>query len=86
MATITTYTTLQSTIADYLNRADLTAQIPTFIQMAEADMNTRLRTREMIVRAVQMDPLTGALLPLSRIREMVGELFTAEARFLPQFS
>jgi hypothetical protein len=51
MATITTYTTLQSTIADYLNRADLTAQIPTFIQMAEADMNTRLRTREMIVRA-----------------------------------
>jgi hypothetical protein len=51
MATITNYTTLQSTIADYLNRADLTAQIPTFIQMAEADMNTRLRTREMIVRA-----------------------------------
>lgn len=51
MATITTYTTLQSTIADYLNRADLTAQIPTFIQLAEADMNTRLRTREMIVRA-----------------------------------
>ncbi len=42
--------------------------------------------RDMIVRAVQMDPLTGALLPLSRIREMVGELFTAEARFLPQFS
>jgi len=51
MATITNYTTLQSTIADYLNRADLNSQIPTFIQMAEADMNTRLRTREMIVRA-----------------------------------
>lgn len=49
--TITNYSTLQSTIADYLNRADLTAQIPTFIQLAEADMNTRLRTREMIVRA-----------------------------------
>jgi len=42
--------------------------------------------RDMIVRAVQMDPLTGALLPLSRIRDLVGELFTAEARFLPQFS
>lgn len=51
MATITNYTTLQSTIADYLNRADLTAQIPTFIQLAEADFNTRLRTREMIIRA-----------------------------------
>lgn len=51
MATITNYTTLQSTIADYLNRGDLTAQIPTFIQLAEADFNTRLRTREMIIRA-----------------------------------
>jgi hypothetical protein len=51
MATITNYTSLQSTIADYLNRADLTAQIPTFIQLAEADFNTRLRTREMIIRA-----------------------------------
>jgi alpha-galactosidase len=41
--------------------------------------------REMIVRAVQMDPLTAALLPLSRIREMVGEMFVAEAACLPQF-
>lgn len=48
---ITSYSTLQSAIADYLNRGDLTAQIPTFIQFAEADFNTRLRTREMIVRA-----------------------------------
>ncbi|MDQ3701983.1 MAG: alpha-glucosidase/alpha-galactosidase [Chloroflexota bacterium] len=42
--------------------------------------------REMIYRAVQMDPLTGALLPLSKIREMVDELFAAEAEYLPQFS
>lgn len=51
MATITNYSTLQSAIADYLNRSDLTSQIPMFIQFAEADLNTRLRTREMIVRA-----------------------------------
>jgi hypothetical protein len=51
MATITNYATLQSTIADYLNRADLTSQIQTFIQFAEADLNTRLRDRQMIVRA-----------------------------------
>jgi hypothetical protein len=51
MATITNYSTLKSTIADYLNRADLTSQIETFIQFAEADMNTRLRCREQIVRA-----------------------------------
>jgi hypothetical protein len=51
MATISNYSTLKSTIADYLNRADLTSQIETFIQFAEADMNTRLRCREQIVRA-----------------------------------
>ena len=51
MATITNYGTLQSTIADYLNRADLTSQIQTFIQFAEADLNTRLRCQEMIIRA-----------------------------------
>jgi hypothetical protein len=51
MSTITNYSTLQSAIADYLNRADLTSQIQTFIQFVEADLNTRLRCREMIVRA-----------------------------------
>ena len=51
MATITNYATLQSTIADYLNRADLTSQIQTFIQFVEADLNTRLRTREMTIRS-----------------------------------
>jgi alpha-galactosidase len=42
--------------------------------------------REMIYRAVQLDPLTGALLPLGRVREMVDELFAAEAQYLPQFA
>ena len=51
MGTITNYATLQSAIADYLNRADLTSQIQTFIQFCEADLNTRLRSREMIVNA-----------------------------------
>lgn len=51
MAKITNYSTLKSTIADYLNRADLTSQIETFIQFAESDLNTRLRCREQIVRA-----------------------------------
>jgi hypothetical protein len=64
MAIITNYSTLQSTIADYLNRQDLTAQIPTFIQLAEADMNTRLRTREMIVRATTTNDDEFVRLPL----------------------
>jgi hypothetical protein len=64
MATITNYTTLVSTVADYLNRQDLSAQIPTFIQFAEADMNTRLRTREMIVRATTTNDDEYVRLPL----------------------
>lgn len=64
MATITNYSTLKSTIADYLNRQDLTAQIPTFIQLAEADMNTRLRCREMIVRATTTNDDEFVRLPL----------------------
>lgn len=64
MATITNYSTLQTTVADYLNRQDLTAYIPTFIQLAEADMNTRLRTREMIVRATTTNDDEFVRLPL----------------------
>ena len=35
--------------------------------------------------AVALDPLTGALLTLDEISDMVGELFAAEAAYLPQF-
>lgn len=51
MATITNYATLQDQIAAYLNREDLTSQIPVFIQFCEADINTQLRAREMVIRA-----------------------------------
>jgi hypothetical protein len=45
---ITNYTTLQSTIADYLARTDLTSQIPLFIQMAENRLRRDLRIRPML--------------------------------------
>lgn len=41
------YATLQAAIADELARSDLTNVIPTFIQLAEADFNRQLRTRQM---------------------------------------
>lgn len=44
---ITDYASLKQAIADWLHRADLTAQIPTFIQLAEARMNKDLRVLEM---------------------------------------
>ena len=45
---ITNYTDLQSTIADYLARTDLTTQIPLFIQLAENRLRRDLRTRPML--------------------------------------
>lgn len=41
--------------------------------------------REAVYHAIALDPLTGALLTLPQIRDMVDELFEAEAQWLPQF-
>ena len=40
---ITTYDELKSSIAEWLNRSDLTSVIPTFISLAEADLNRKVR-------------------------------------------
>lgn len=40
---LNTYATLQTAIADWLNRTDLTATIPDFITLAEAEIKRRLR-------------------------------------------
>jgi hypothetical protein len=46
---LTNYTELKASIADWLNRADLTSQIPDFIALAEAGFNRELRTVQMEV-------------------------------------
>jgi alpha-galactosidase len=38
--------------------------------------------KENVYRAVALDPLTGAVVPLSRIHDLVDELFEAEAQWL----
>ncbi len=48
---LTTYTELKASVADWLNRTDLTNVIPDFISLAEAQIERTLRTRQMIVRA-----------------------------------
>jgi hypothetical protein len=48
MAFFTSHTTLQSTIADYLARTDLTDQIPEFIRLAEDRLRRDLRIRQML--------------------------------------
>ena len=45
---ITTYSDLQTTVASYLARSDLTVQIPDFIRLAEIRLRRDLRIRQMM--------------------------------------
>tara|TARA_R100001369_G_scaffold25667_1_gene46688 strand:+ start:5528 stop:6148 length:621 start_codon:yes stop_codon:yes gene_type:complete len=47
---ITTYAELQTAVANWLNRDDLTSIIPDFISLAETDINRKLRHYKMIER------------------------------------
>lgn len=48
---LSNYTELKSAVADWLNRTDLTSQIPDFIALAEARFNRELRLNAMMKRA-----------------------------------
>jgi hypothetical protein len=50
--TITSYATLKTTVADFLNRDDLTSAIPTFIRLAESRIDRDLRHWRMEKRSV----------------------------------
>lgn len=71
---ITDYASLKQAIADWLARADLTNQIPTFIQLAEARMNKDLRVLEMqaeLVTALSTSKtltLPGEVLEIQSVR------------------
>jgi len=49
---ITTYAELKSAVSDFLNRDDLDAVVPTFISLAEAQMQRELRHPRMMQRSV----------------------------------
>ncbi len=49
---LSTYSELQATVANYLNRDDLTTLIPTFITLTENRLNRELRVRANMVRAI----------------------------------
>lgn len=52
---ISTYSDLKAAVADWLNRSDLTATIPNFIALAEADINSHFD-----LRTVESDQLVSA--------------------------
>lgn len=47
---ITTYAELKTSIANWLNRSDLTSVIPDFITLAESYLNNALRVRQQMTR------------------------------------
>jgi hypothetical protein len=48
---ITTYAELQTAVADWLHRTDLTTKIPDFIALAESAMSARIKCRSMEARS-----------------------------------
>jgi hypothetical protein len=48
--TITNFGTLKTAIADTLNRDDLTSVIPSFVRLAEAQFNRKIRSHRQITR------------------------------------
>jgi len=58
---ITNYTDLQSTVADWLHRSDLTPVIPTFIQLAEKQLSRQLRLKNQQTEATGAAATTIAL-------------------------
>ncbi|BCV06200.1 MAG: hypothetical protein CM15mV128_010 [Caudoviricetes sp.] len=60
---LTNYTTLKASIANWLNRSDLTDEIADdFIKLTEADFNSKLRIRKMITQvSITIDSETESL-------------------------
>lgn len=56
------YSQLQATVADWIDRTDLVAKIPTFIRLAEAKFNRKLRTAAQ--QATATLTLTAGVAPL----------------------
>ena len=72
--TIATYSDLQSATADWLNRTDLTAVIPTFVQLAEAKFNRELRLREMLTRSEAVSTNEFVAIPADFLEAYILEL------------
>ena len=60
---LTNYTELKTSLANWLNRSDLTTEIADdFIKLAEADLNSKLRVRSMIAQVnITVNAETAAL-------------------------
>ena len=84
---ITTYETLQTALGDWLNRADLTQQIPDFISLAESTLNDVLRSADMVTQSTGV-AITGgrAALPDDALEIVYAQVASAEDEPLEQIT
>lgn len=83
---LSTYAELQASIADHLNRTDLTSVIPDFILMTEKEMERRLRVSEMLTSA-DITPSSGlAAIPATLVEIQKVVLKSNPRRVLEQVS
>ena len=80
---ISNFSELKSSIADFLNRDDLTTVIPTFIKLAEADFNRKLRHWRMEKRATANLDTKYTAFPDDYLEAyLLGSLFLISCFFL----
>lgn len=77
---IGTYDQLKAAIADFLNREDLTAVIPTFISLAEADISRMVRDFRMEKRSTAQVDTQYSALPNDWVETIRVQLANTSAR------
>ena len=78
-----TYAELKDTIANYLNRSDLTSMMDTFINQVETELNRRIRTKDMIKRATATADSQYLTLPTDWLEAINVEITSGD--FTPLF-
>jgi len=83
---LTTYTGLIEGAQQWLNRYDLADQVPAFIQMAEAQFNRELRTRDMMVRSEAVSQMEFLPVPADFLQEYSLTFNTVGRTGLPELT
>ena len=81
-----TYSELKTNIANYLNRSDLTSFLDIFIDNTEAELNRRLRTKDMVKRATATADSQYLALPTDWLEAINVEITSNDFRPLFQQS
>lgn len=71
---VSTYTELKASIADWLNRADLTAMIPDLVTLAESTLNRVMRNTRMITTASLTATTKTVACPTDMLEPMLLEV------------